>query len=146
MPLTPNTAPLRVDTSTGGQLARTYFGPNELMYDANRVVRLISRFFEDGLLGNYLLLPRSLTAIEVIKTACQWLRPLGLDFAGGRIVKGDEVVPSLVQWLVSTSASPDWWARCIGSVRALVCTDLVEARESIPVAGCRRTTRQRCVQ
>ncbi|MEQ1846470.1 MAG: hypothetical protein ABL983_12965 [Nitrospira sp.] len=94
-----NTKPVTVNTVVGGKSAAIKFHPNELIFDNQGVVRIITMRMEDGAVGNFQLMPQNKNANMAINVAQNWLIPFGLSVVGGKIMKGKSVIDHLTKWL-----------------------------------------------
>jgi hypothetical protein len=100
MTWTPNLRPFEAFVNFGnGKKTHLHFEPNELHYDQNGVVRLISVEYKDGGIGNFKLLPRNKTADQVLKLVGDWIMTFGLSWASGRIIQGKTTIPNLSRWM-----------------------------------------------
>ena len=94
-----NTKSVTVNTVVGGKPTTLTFPPNELIFDEDGVVRLVSIKYDDGVVGNYKLMPQNKTANAAISFAQEWLLPFGLSVIGGKIMRGKTSVDALTKWM-----------------------------------------------
>ena len=102
MTWTPNRRRFEAFVTFGtGKKTLLRFEPNELHYDQNGVVRLISVDYKDGSIGNFKLLPRNVTADQALELIADWILPLGLRWASGRIIQGKTPIANLSRWMAN---------------------------------------------
>jgi hypothetical protein len=73
--------------------------PNEAFFDDEGYVRLFSVRYNDGVVGNYKLLPKNQTEDAVLRFVRAFLVPFGLTIASNAIFAGDTIVYNLCQEL-----------------------------------------------
>lgn len=100
-----NTRQVSVNNRVGGEAGSWTFDAQELIYDDAGVVRLISRRYGDGSVGNFKLMPRNKTAQSAMSFAQKFLVPFGISVAGAKLIEGRRAIDFLTKWMVFSWAS-----------------------------------------
>ena len=83
-----NDRPLTLHANVGGNGAKpTSFREHELSYDADGLVHSISMTFNDGVVGNFVLIPKHKSLHQISAAIATKIGPLGLEIAAGKLMK-----------------------------------------------------------
>jgi hypothetical protein len=101
--LVPNKRQLQVPVTLGnGKKITMELEPNEALIDKEGYVRFISRRYDDGVIGNFTLLPHHKDENKILHFIVNTLAGLGLAKAGKNIkaLKGGNIATSVVLFVV----------------------------------------------
>lgn len=85
--------------------------PGEAWFDSSGLIWLFSRHYDNGLIGNFKLMPSNSTVDDVIGFTKRFIAPFGLGLAAGQIIKQsslakkDSLGVSLAKFLAVNFAS-----------------------------------------
>lgn len=112
MQLMTNSNTFVVDVTLGnGRQISMRVDPSEAWFDSNGLIWLFSRRYDDGVIGNFKLMPSNSTVDDVIKFTKRFIAPFGLGLAAGEIIKQsslakkDSLGVSLAKFLAVNFAS-----------------------------------------
>jgi hypothetical protein len=74
-------------TLAGGEEVMMNINPREAFFDNKGYVRLFSKKFDDGEVGNFKLLPTNQKPNEALRFVSQYLIPFGLSIVSGEVIE-----------------------------------------------------------